>query len=342
MREMADARPARPLRPRSPRYKGSNGSLSSGVPEPVPEDHVVTFGESNRVAVSRSRDDDDVACFAFTLPDAGDDRRFDLLLRRRVVAFWWLLCVVARLAESTNIVNSGLGNSAASQIWTAALVVSASVTATAPPPFQAACLERAHHISLAYTLVTHFVRLLRVYELSDAAREVEIRVVYASIRRSPIYYVLIVLQGFCVAFVCNGRLAFQALYVMLHLSISFAVTRAAGADFDEVAPSAFAWVVAVVAANGVVYGVLKPLWLRAQRGANEALKKRVEQLGREKERIVWEWQLDVSRLAPRLPDDDEDISSPPDDGDRSKRPGDVVLAGSPNASLGDLDLDFSP
>ena len=67
MREMADARPARPLRPRSPRYKGSNASLSSGVPEPVPEDHVVTFGESNRVAMSRSRDDDDVACCAFTL-----------------------------------------------------------------------------------------------------------------------------------------------------------------------------------------------------------------------------------------------------------------------------------
>ena len=86
--------------------------------------------------------------------------------------------------------------------------------------------------------------------------------------------------------------------------------------------------------------MLKPLWLRSRRGANEALKRRVEQLGREKERVVWEWQLDVSRRAPRPePGDGGGGSSPPDDGDRSKRLGGVVLAGSPT-SLPGVDLDF--
>jgi hypothetical protein len=79
---------------------------------------------------------------------------------------------------------------------------------------------------------------------------------------------------------------------------------------------------------------LKPLWFRAQRGASEALKRRVAQLGREKERVTWEWKLDVSRLArPRAdvePDDDDDEDSAVDArlldgvfGDRSERPGEA-------------------
>ena len=56
-------------------FRSSSGS--SGVPEPVPEGHAVTFEDSYRVAADGDddRDINDIACCEFTLPDAGDERR---------------------------------------------------------------------------------------------------------------------------------------------------------------------------------------------------------------------------------------------------------------------------
>ena len=317
------------------RYKHSDSSC--GMPESVPEDHVATFDESNRVAVATGRDDDDdddVPACAFRLPDASDERRFAHALRRRAFVFWWLLCVAARLAESTGVVESGLGTSAASRHFTAMFMIFSSGAATAGKRFQRACLERTHLIALAYMLLSHFVRVVRISGLSDGEREFQMRWLYATLRSSPAYYVMTALQGFCVAFMCDGHLAFQAFYAALHVGVCVAVSNFAGADFREVAPSVALWVASIAAGNGVTFCALKPLWFRAQRGASEALKRRVAQLGREKERVTWEWQLDVSRLArPRAdvePDDGDDEDAAVDAslldgvfGDRSERPGEA-------------------
>lgn len=320
-------------------FRSSSGS--SGVPEPVPEGHAVTFEDSYRVAADGDDDrdiDNDIACCEFTLPDAGDERRFERMLSRRVFLFYWLVCVFARLAESANVLSSGLGVSLPGQLWTAIFVLCSSAAVT-EPSFRAACEARAHYLMAGYMLTNHLVRVVLLHSLSDDKRDVHVRRVYASMR-TPLFYLFTVLIGFCLAFIGCGKPRFQAAFTAAHLALSFLVTRAAGADFGPQGPMWLAWAVTLCAANGLVYGVLKPLWLRSRRGANEALKCRVEQLGREKERVVWEWQLDVSRRAPRPePGDGGGSSSPEDYSDRSKRLGGVVLAGSPT-SLPSVDLDF--
>lgn len=320
-------------------FRSSSGS--SGVPEPVPEGHAVTFEDSYRVAADGDDDrdiDNDIACCEFTLPDAGDERRFERMLSRRVFLFYWLVCVFARLAESANVLSSGLGVSLPGQLWTAIFVLCSSAAVT-EPSFRAACEARAHYLMAGYMLTNHLVRVVLLHSLSDDKRDVHVRRVYASMR-TPLFYLFTVLIGFCLAFIGCGKPRFQAAFTAAHLALSFLVTRAAGAAFGPQGPMWLAWAITLCVANGLVYGVLKPLWLRSRRGANEALKCRVEQLGREKERVVWEWQLDVSRRAPRLePGDGGGSSSPEDYSDRSKRLGGVVLAGSPT-SLPSVDLDF--
>ena len=181
---MLDARQAR----RAAATKRSKHSASSsGMPESVPEDYVATFDESNRVAVATGRDDDgddDVPACAFRLPDALDERRFAHALRRRAFVLWWLLCVAARLAESTGVVESGLGTSATSRHFTAIFMIFSSGAATAGKRFQRACLDRTHLIALAYMLLTHVVRVVRIHGLSDGAREFQMRALYATLRSS--------------------------------------------------------------------------------------------------------------------------------------------------------------
>ena len=133
---------------------------------------------------------------------------------------------------------------------------------------------------------------------------------------------------------CSGEAKFQAAFVGENLGASLGLIRVAGADPRRFAPQLGAWTAAVVASNVCVYGVLKPLWMRAQARVTSDLRQRVEQLGREKERVTWEWQLDVSRLArPRAdvePDDGDDEDAVIDArlldgvfGDRSERPGEA-------------------
>ena len=64
-------------------------------------------------------------------------RRFERMLSRRVFLFYWLVCVFARLAESANVLSSGLGVSLPGQLWTAIFVLCSSAAVT-EPSFRAA------------------------------------------------------------------------------------------------------------------------------------------------------------------------------------------------------------
>ena len=139
--------------------------------------------------------------------------------------------------------------------------------------------------------------------------------VYASLRH-PLYYAITVLLGACLALVCCGDVAFQALYAAAHFAASVAVTRAARADLGEQRDIWLVWATAVVGANAAVYGLWKPLWVRGQRGAGDDLKRRVARLARRRPG------------APRREPDGD-----------AKRPGDVVLA-DPPAPLPGVDLGF--
>ena len=80
--------------------------------------------------------------------------------------------------------------------------------------------------------------------------------VYASLRH-PLYYAITVLLGACLALICCGDVAFQALYAAAHFAVSVAVTRAARADLGEQRAIWLVWATAVVGANAAVYGLSK-------------------------------------------------------------------------------------
>ena len=79
---------------------------------------------------------DETAAEKFRAVAAADDR-FERLVRRRVFLLYWLLCVANRLAESADVLNSGLGASLPGQLWTAMFVIASSAAVT-EPAFRAA------------------------------------------------------------------------------------------------------------------------------------------------------------------------------------------------------------
>ena len=110
-----------------------------------------------------------------------------------------------------------------------------------------------------------------------------------------LYYVFMFLLGFFLPLTCSGEVRFQSFFACVNVGSSLAVIRVAGGDPRRVSPQIAVWAAAILVSNGAIYGVLKPLWMRAQVSSDDRLKRRVEQLSREKERITWEWQLDTMR-----------------------------------------------
>ena len=109
------------------------------------------------------------------------------------------------------------------------------------------------------------------------------------------YYAFCFLLGFFMPLTCSGEVKVQCLFVCENLGASLALIRIGGADPRRFTLQFSTWAAAVLVSNGAIYGVLKPLWMRAQVSSDDRLKRRVEQLSREKERITWEWQLDTMR-----------------------------------------------
>ena len=82
-----------------------------------------------------------------------------------------LVSVFARLAESANVLSSGLGVSLPGQLWTAIFVLCSSAAVT-EPSFRAACEARAHYLMAGYMLTNHLVRVVLLDALRGArARE---------------------------------------------------------------------------------------------------------------------------------------------------------------------------
>ena len=263
---------------------------STGVPEP-PGAHDVNFLEGQ--AAGECDDDDDGSCFRARLADVGDEVEFARHLRTRCVHAYWLLLSAARVAETAGRLSSGVGRGALGAAWTVACVAFWLYVSLSRDVGRR-IVDRAHVLVLVYISVNHALRLVYVYGLDEAAMEEERRKFYECISH-PLYYVFMFLLGFFLPLTCSGEVRFQSFFACVNVGSSLAVIRVAGGDPRRVFPQIAVWAAAILVSNGAIYGVLKPLWMRAQVSSDDRLKRRVEQLSREKERITWEWQLDTMR-----------------------------------------------
>ena len=80
----------------------------------------------------------------------------------------------------------------------------------------------------------------------------------------PLYYVFMFLLGFFLPLTCSGEVRFQSFFACVNVGSSLAVIRVAGGDPRRVGPQIAVWAAAILVSNGAIYGVLKPLWMRAQ------------------------------------------------------------------------------
>ena len=244
-------------------------------------------------------DDDALTLFRARLAD-GDEVEFARHLRTRCIHPYWLLISAARLAETVGQLRTGVGRGTFDlplTITCLALWLFFAIDSRAPASDESASrkiVDLSHYLVLAYMSVCHALMLVYLMGLSESQGAEERRNLYECIAR-PAYYAFCFLLGFFMPLTCSGEATFQAVFVGENLGASLGLIRVAGADPRRFAPQLGTWTAAVVASNVCVYGVLKPLWMRAQARVTSDLRQRVEQLGREKERITWELQLETNR-----------------------------------------------
>jgi hypothetical protein len=248
-------------------------------------------------------DDDALTLFRARLAD-GDEVEFARHLRTRCIHSYWLLISAARLAETVGELRTGVGRGTFDlplTITCLALWLFFAIDSRAPASDESVSrkiVDLSHYLVLAYMSVRHALMLVYLMGLSESQGAEERRNLYECSAR-PAYYAFCFLLGFFMPLTCSGEAKFQAAFVGENLGASLGLIRVAGADPRRFAPQLGAWTAAVVASNVCVYGVLKPLWIRAQARVTSDLRQRVEQLGREKERITWELQLEAKRSRDR-------------------------------------------
>ncbi|KAH8052700.1 hypothetical protein JL721_10820 [Aureococcus anophagefferens] len=196
---------------------------------------------------TRSRDDDERP---LRPPD------FERPLRSRAALLLWAVVVFARVAESAKFTFTGTGG-VLGLVWTAFLVVASTAALTASPAVQAACLRNAHYLAAGYTVGRHGFRALHLAQLSadERAREV--------LRASetydhPLNVAIVAVQGICLALITVGHLRFKGLYVLVNVGLYVSVIRFSGADVGEFLAPLFVWIVTMLLADVVVFGVVRP------------------------------------------------------------------------------------
>ena len=187
---------------------------------------------------------------------------------------YWAVCVFARVAESAGFVATGVGG-AAGQIWTALIVLASTACFFASPALQAACLRNAHYLVACYRVGNHVVRVLHLALLSDVERAREI-LRTRDMCAGPLHYVLIILYGVCHSFMLGDNLKFKYAFALLNVGPQLAMIHAFGADLGDFMAPISVWAASMLLADGTVFGIMRPLWLQAQRAARvDDLKARV-------------------------------------------------------------------
>jgi len=254
-------------------------------------------GDDARVAdlgrePTRSRDDDERP---LRPPD------FERPLRSRAALLLWAVVVFVRVAESAKFIFTGIGG-VLGLVWTAFLVVASTAALTASPAVQAACLRNAHYLAAGYTVGRHGVRALHLAQLSAAERAREV-LRASETYEHPLNVAIVAVQGICHALITVGHLRFKGLYVLVNVGLYVSVIRFSGADVGEFLAPLFAWIVTMLLADVVVFGVVRPAWAQAQRAAfrhfelRRQLELRVDHLSRDKARVAAERPVAPRRVA---------------------------------------------
>ena len=187
---------------------------------------------------------------------------------------YWAVCVFARVAESAGFVATGVGG-AAGHIWTAVVVVASTACFFASPALQAACLRKLPYIGACYRAGNNLLRALHLAPLSDVERARE----YLRVRdtcAAPLHYVLVILYGVCHSFMLGDNLKFEYAFALLNVGPQLAMLHAFGADLGDFMGPISVWAASMLVADGTVFGIMRPLWLQAQRAARvDDLKARV-------------------------------------------------------------------
>ena len=241
-------------------------------------------------------DDDALTAFRARLANVGDEAEFARHFRARCIHFYWLLLSAARLAETIGQLRSGVGRGTFDLPWTIACLAFWLFFAHASASGAVVShriVDLSHFLVLTYMAVCHVLMLVYITGLSESQSAEERRNLYAY-SAHPVYYAFCFLLGFFMPLTCSGEVKVQCLFVCENLGASLALIRIGGADPRRFTLQFSTWAAAVLVSNGAIYGVLKPLWMCAQARvptSDARLKQRVEQLGREKERLAWELEL---------------------------------------------------
>ena len=211
----------------------------------------------------------------------GDDD-FERWLRRKCFVPYWMLHVCLRAIETADVVQSGTGQ--ANAVLMAVFVAALSTAAFASrKEVWSAVVDNGHLGIFAYACANNCLRIARLVPLSALARAREAALVSGSVA-NPVHYAFTAVHGFGLPLVFGGRALFQAAFASVHVAFVLTTVRVAGADPRFAAPQIATWFAAILAANGVVRGVLRPRWTRARRAADARL--------RATKKVTWDWQPD--------------------------------------------------
>ena len=289
-------------------------SRSTGAPEPD-DAAVVDTGTapSRRGSWDDGDDSPPRASCAFRLADASAEAAFAKLLRERCVAVYWALILAARCGEVCRLAPTGVGGGVLDRLLTAALVAATAAFAAAPASKRRAWVDRSPRIILGHVLVKYAIRLWRVGHFAETYDvDGEVRRIYEFLD-SDANLVYTVVAGVALPLICGASLRFQALFVGLNAACGLGTASLVGPDVPRIARAFALWLGAVGGGNGLVFGVLKPLWLSGAVSTSRGdLQRRVDQLANEKERITWEWQLDAMRNRERKKPESDAASSSSD------------------------------
>ena len=275
-------------------------SRSTGVPEPDDDEAILETDETDEADGAEDGDPTPTAAICLLrLKDKTDEAKFASFLCARCAPVYWGLVLLARCACLFGLAPTGVGQSGPGQALTAIMVCGTTTLFFVPPATRRKWVDRTPWLILGQLMTTYAIRAWRLahmpldYDVDDEMREI------LEYFATDAFRVHMAVSGLSLPLICGGAPGFQALFLGLNIVCASATSwfvGLGGRDTTMIAKLFALNFVAVVAGNGLVYGVLKPLWVSGSLSTNEAdLQRRIDQLTNEKERITWEWQLDAMR-----------------------------------------------